>query len=41
MDSPKLIKGKEGKKIISNVVMYGEWGIAEIWTRSRCDSGER
>ena len=40
MDSPILIKGKEDKNIISNVVLHGGWGIAVSWTISICDSIE-
>ena len=33
-------KRKEDRKIMSNVVLRGEWGVAVICTRSRCDSRE-
>ena len=41
MDSPRLIKGKEDKKITSNVILYGGWEITVNWTISSCDSRER
>ena len=41
MDSPRLIKGKEDKKIIGNVVLHGRWGVAVSWTRFSYDSIER
>ena len=41
MDPPILIKRKEDKKIISNVVLHDGWGIDVIWTISRRDSRER
>ena len=40
MDSPRLIKGREDKKIISNVVPYGGWGISVVWKISSSDSRE-
>ena len=41
MYSPIPKKRKKGKKIISNEVLHGGWGIVVIWTRSRFKSGGR